>query len=109
MPHGMSWNDYNESLVERGRILFDLGFAENWKKELKLMNKSKVGRPFDFPDSYIEFLDFIKVGFDAPYRVLSNLRVLIAQMSLVRTRHVDSSESSPARRPLGSFHRRKEA
>jgi hypothetical protein len=60
----------NESLVERGRIIFDLGFADAWKKELKSMNKHKVGRPFDFPDSYIEFLAFIKVGFDAPYRMV---------------------------------------
>lgn len=44
----------------------DLGFADTWKKELKSMNKCKVGRLFDFPDSYIEFLAFIKVGFDAP-------------------------------------------
>jgi hypothetical protein len=70
MPRGMSWHDYNESLVERGRIIFDLGFADTWKKELKSMNKHKVGRPFDFPDSYIEFLAFIKVGFDAPYRMV---------------------------------------
>ncbi len=70
MPRGMSWHDYNESLVERGRIIFDLGFADTWKRELRAMNKHKVGRPFDFPDSYIEFLAFIKVGFDAPYRMI---------------------------------------
>ena len=70
MPHGLSWHDYNESLVERGRIIFDLGFADNWKKELKSMNKHKVGRPFDFPNSYIEFLSFLKVGFDIPYRMV---------------------------------------
>ena len=66
MPLGMSWHNYNESLVERGRILFDLGFASSWKSELKSMNSHKVGRPFNFPDSYIEFLGFIKVGFHAP-------------------------------------------
>jgi hypothetical protein len=66
----MSWHDYNESLVERGRIIFDLGFADTWKGELRSMNKHKVGRPFDFPDSYIEFLVFVKVGFDAPYRII---------------------------------------
>ncbi len=66
----MSWHDYNESLVERGRIIFDLGFASSWKSELKSMNKHKVGRPFDFPESYIEFLTFMKVGFDAPYRLI---------------------------------------
>jgi transposase len=70
MPAGMSWHDYNESLVERGRILFDLGFAASWKKELKSMNRRKVGRPFNFPDTYIEFLGFIKVGFHAPYRMV---------------------------------------
>ncbi|MGA2877267.1 MAG: transposase, partial [Nitrososphaerales archaeon] len=66
----MSWHDYNESLVERGRIIFDLGFASSWKKELTSMNKHKVGRPFDFPNSYIEFLSFLKVGFDIPYRMV---------------------------------------
>jgi len=70
MPLGLSWHDYNESLVERGRIIFDLGFADSWKKELQSMNKHKVGRPFDFPDSYIEFLSFLKVGFDIPYRLV---------------------------------------
>ena len=70
MPAGMSWHDYNESLVERGRTLFDLGFAVTWKKQLKSMNRHKVGRPFNFPDSYIEFLGFIKVGFHAPYRMV---------------------------------------
>lgn len=70
MPLGMSWHDYNESLVERGRIIFDLGFVSSWKKELRSMNKHKVGRPFNFPDSYIEFLGFIKIGFDAPYRMV---------------------------------------
>ncbi len=70
MPLGLSWHDYNESLVERGRIIFDLGFADSWKKELKSMNKHKVGRPFDFPNSYIEFLSFLKVGFDIPYRMV---------------------------------------
>jgi hypothetical protein len=60
MPHGMSWHDYNDYPVERGRILFGLGFASSWKKDLKEMNKDKVGRPFNFPDSYIEFLAFLK-------------------------------------------------
>jgi transposase len=70
MPLGLSWHDYNESLVERGRIIFDLGFASSWKKELQSMNKHKLGRPFDFPNSYIEFLSFLKVGFDIPYRMV---------------------------------------
>lgn len=70
MPCGMSWHDYNESLVERGRILLDLGFASSWNEEVKSMNENKVGRPFDFPDSYIEFLSFLKVGFHTTYRMI---------------------------------------
>lgn len=41
-------------------MLLDLGFTSSWESELKAMNKHKVGRPFDFPDSYK--LGFIKVG-----------------------------------------------
>jgi hypothetical protein len=70
MPLGLSWHDYNESLVERGRIIFDVGFAAFWKKELESMNEDKVGRPYEFPNAYIEFLAFIKVGFDIPYRMV---------------------------------------
>ena len=50
------------------RIIFDLGFADTWKKELRSMNK--IRRPFDFPSSYIEFLSFLKVGFDISYRMV---------------------------------------
>jgi hypothetical protein len=34
------------------------------------MNEHKVGRLFDFPDSYIEFLSFLKVGFNVLYRMI---------------------------------------
>lgn len=73
MPRGMSWHDYNESLVERGRVLFDLGFLENWNKELDRMNSEKRGRPYEFPDSYVEFLSFFKVGLNAPYRIIEGM------------------------------------
>ena len=71
--------------MERGRIIFDLGFASSWKKELKSMNRRKVGRPFDFPDTYIEFLAFIKVGFDAPYRMVEGaLEALSEYISFIK-------------------------
>lgn len=80
MPRGMSWHDYNESLVERGRILFDLsGFASSWKEEVESMNEDKVGRPFDFPDSYIEFLSFLKVGFHTTYRMIEGATEALSQ------------------------------
>ncbi len=49
------------------------------------MNEDKVGRPFDFPDSYIEFLGFIKVGFDIPYRMVEGaIDALSKYISFIR-------------------------
>jgi transposase len=75
----MSWHDYNDSLVERGRVLFDLGFARRWNDELEGMNREKFGRPYEFPDSYVEFLAFFKVGFDAPYRVIEGITEALSE------------------------------
>jgi len=58
-----NWFEYNESLIERGYILMDIGFVKSKKKELVKMNKMKVGRPVLYRDSYIQFLVFIKTGF----------------------------------------------
>jgi hypothetical protein len=33
MPLDKSWHDYNESLIEPGRILMDIGFIKSWNKE----------------------------------------------------------------------------
>ena len=59
--------------VPGGRVLFDLGFAKGWNDELKTMNGDKRGRPYEFPDSYIEFLSFFRVGLNAPYRVIEGM------------------------------------
>ena len=39
----INWSEYNESLVRRGEMLFDDGFLQNWRAELKKMNKGKEG------------------------------------------------------------------
>jgi len=79
MPLGMSWHDYNEALVERGRLLFDLDFASSWKNELDVMNSSKLGRPYEYPNSYISFLSFLKVGFDIPYRMVEGITEALSE------------------------------
>lgn len=48
-----SWHDYNESLIERGRVLIDVGFLKSANIEIKNMNECKVGAPFQYPASYI--------------------------------------------------------
>ncbi len=39
----MNWSIYNQSLVRRGEILIGFNVIDNWKTELKEMNKDKVG------------------------------------------------------------------
>ncbi|MFZ0515181.1 MAG: hypothetical protein WAM14_26525 [Candidatus Nitrosopolaris sp.] len=53
MPLNKSWHDYNESLIERGRVLIDVSFLKSSNKAIKEMNKGKVGAPFQ----YSEILD----------------------------------------------------
>jgi hypothetical protein len=44
------------------------------KKELRSMNRRvRWGRPYDFPDAYIVLLASLKVGFDAPYRMVEEV------------------------------------
>jgi hypothetical protein len=73
-PLGMqSWRDYDEALIERGCAMLDLGSLTSWREELDAMNAEKLGRPFEFPNSYISFLSFVKVGFDIPYRTVEGI------------------------------------
>ena len=73
MPANKSWHDYNESLVERGRVLIDVSFLKSANDEIKKMNKGKIGAPFQYPHSYIEFVAFLKVGFKIPYRTVQGI------------------------------------
>ena len=73
MPLNKSWHDYNESLIERGRILMDIGFLGSSKREIKNMNKGKVGAPFEYSRTYIQFLAFLKIGFKISYRTVQGI------------------------------------
>ncbi|MGB9167398.1 MAG: IS5 family transposase [Nitrososphaeraceae archaeon] len=68
-----NWSAYNESLIERGHILMDIGFIKLQRRELVTMNKKKVGRPFLYPDSYVQFLAFLKIGFSISYRTVQGI------------------------------------
>ncbi|MFZ0514997.1 MAG: hypothetical protein WAM14_25585 [Candidatus Nitrosopolaris sp.] len=41
-----SWRDYNDSLIERGRILIDVFFLKSSNKEIKKMNNGKLEHHF---------------------------------------------------------------
>src|SRR5712691_5489222 len=73
MPLNKSWHDYNESLIERGRVLIDVSFLKSSNKEIKKMNNGKVGAQFQYSDSYVQFLAFLKIGFKIPYRMVQGI------------------------------------
>jgi hypothetical protein len=37
------------------------------------MNIGKVGAPFQYSDSYVQFLAFLKIGFKIPYRMVQGI------------------------------------
>ena len=50
------WVVENEKYVVRGEFLFDLDFVMSWDDELEEMNEGKRGAPFQFPESFVEWL-----------------------------------------------------
>jgi len=62
------WSSYNESLVRRGQVLLDFDVIDNWYKELKIMNKGKVGEPYAYPSSFLQLLGYMRIYFHLPYR-----------------------------------------
>jgi hypothetical protein len=64
----MKWSVYNQSLVRRGELLIGFDVVDNWDKELKQMNKDKVGEPFHYPNTFLLLLGYAKVYFHLPYR-----------------------------------------
>jgi Transposase DDE domain len=73
MPLNKSWHDYNESLIERGRILMDISFLRSSNKEILKMNQGKVGAPFEYSRTYIQFLAFLRIGFKTAYRTVQGI------------------------------------
>src|SRR3954469_4963467 len=73
MPAKKSWHDYNGSLIERGRVLIDVGFLKSTNIEIKKMNQGKVGAPFEYSHSYVHFLAFLKIGFKIAYRTVQGI------------------------------------
>ena len=59
------WTQYNEKLVKRGEFFINPRFLDTWLDEIKELNHRKVGQPYAYPTSMIEFLAILKSkGFD---------------------------------------------
>ncbi len=50
------WEEYNRQLIKRGEFYINPVFLSTWIAEIKEMNLCKVGQPYLYPDSMIEFL-----------------------------------------------------
>ena len=76
-----NWKEYNEHLIKRGEYYIDPRFLDNWIDEITEMNSKKIGQPYTYPNSMIEFLSIIKSkGFD--YRSLQGMvRALSKRLS----------------------------
>ena len=64
----VNWSEYNELLVKREELLFDIGFLANWQAELKEMNKGKEGATYRYPNSLILLLATTVHVYLLPYR-----------------------------------------
>jgi len=54
-----NWKVYNEQLVKRGEFYINPQFLYTWNDEIKRMNNRKVGEPYLYPNSMIEFLGIL--------------------------------------------------
>ena len=51
-----NWKEYNTKLIKRGEFYINPVFLDNWLDETRKMNDGKVGQPYLYPPSLIEFL-----------------------------------------------------
>ena len=58
------WVKYNEELVMRGYFYINPKFLETWNEEIRQMNAGKVGEPYLYPKSMIEFLAVLSPKYD---------------------------------------------
>lgn len=59
------WKETNEKYINRGEYYINPRFLETWLEETKEMNAGKVGQPYLYPNSLVEFLAILQnKGFD---------------------------------------------
>ena len=63
-----NWVEYNERLVKRGEFYITLEFIDRWDQELNKLNLNKMGRPYEYPTSFIQLSAMVHEIFHLPYR-----------------------------------------
>ncbi len=53
------WKIYNQKLIKRGEFLVNPIFLSTWKDEIREMNAGKVGEPYFYPKSMMEFTAYL--------------------------------------------------
>jgi hypothetical protein len=66
----MDWKKTDERLIRRGELILDPTILKNHVKELKTMNKHRIGRPYTLSNSYIQLLTAVRYLYGLPYRQL---------------------------------------
>lgn len=74
-----NWKKYNEELVCRGYFYINPRFLETWNEEIKQMNAGKVGEPYLYPKSMIEFLAILSPKYDD--RALEGIMKALSKMN----------------------------
>jgi hypothetical protein len=79
-------------------------FLKSANDQIKI-NKGKVGAPFQYPYSYIEFVAFLKVGFKIPYRTVQGIVRGLSEYLRIEEMHLTNIGSilkiKPSVRNLG--------
>jgi len=66
------WKQYNQHLIKRGEFYINPRFLSSWNDEIEQMNTGKIGQPYFYPKSLIEFLAVLHAkNFD--YRALQGM------------------------------------
>ncbi len=61
----MTWKETDERLIRRGELILDPTVLSNHAKELKTMNKQRIGRPYTMSHSYIKLLAAVRYLYGA--------------------------------------------
>ncbi|HXT84570.1 MAG TPA: hypothetical protein VN704_09640 [Verrucomicrobiae bacterium] len=83
------------SLLLKEEMLFDSGFLQTWRAELKKMNKGEEGANYRYPNSLILLLLATVHAYLLPYRQLEGfLRIMPLHIKRPRSWSIFSKENT---------------